>query len=422
MAASPTMSSEELLRAVCDAPDDDGPRLVFADWLEANGQEYEARLIRRQCDLAKLDEYDPAWRFAWNRERDWISARLSKIDKPALPPGLKWPPFAHRRGFLWRLDCDAPRTLAEEMPRLVRRAPIQSVGISARCETEMAAIANAPWFSQISTLEMTLGECGRQAISALASSNSASSLRTLSFRHAGIGREGLEALVDSELLGRVRDLGLAENFFVEHGAPLGKALAGIGPWALASLDLASNRMGPDVLDAIASGCSFPSLTRLDLSDNPLGVAGIHALSRLAAPSLAWLRLAATKPGLPGVRSIAEATSSASLRALELASNQLGPVAMRELAASPHLSGLTYLGLSHNPIGDRGAAILASGGFDRLRSLDLSGTAIGEVGVRAILDSKSLAGLLNLEVWAFDLKGLSPLTKGDLAQRFGVVFG
>ena len=42
-----------LLAAVLAAPDDDLPRLVYADWLEENGQPERAEFIRVQCDLAK---------------------------------------------------------------------------------------------------------------------------------------------------------------------------------------------------------------------------------------------------------------------------------------------------------------------------------------------------------------------------------
>jgi uncharacterized protein (TIGR02996 family) len=31
---------EALLRAVCENPDDDTPRLVFADWLEEHGEPF----------------------------------------------------------------------------------------------------------------------------------------------------------------------------------------------------------------------------------------------------------------------------------------------------------------------------------------------------------------------------------------------
>jgi uncharacterized protein (TIGR02996 family) len=42
-----------LLAAVLAAPDDDAPRLVFADWLEENGEAERAELIRCQIELTK---------------------------------------------------------------------------------------------------------------------------------------------------------------------------------------------------------------------------------------------------------------------------------------------------------------------------------------------------------------------------------
>jgi uncharacterized protein (TIGR02996 family) len=44
---------EAFLRAIFDAPDDDTPRLVYADFLEENGEPERAALIRAQCELAR---------------------------------------------------------------------------------------------------------------------------------------------------------------------------------------------------------------------------------------------------------------------------------------------------------------------------------------------------------------------------------
>ena len=46
------------LAAILDSPDDDTPRLVYADWLEENGQEARAEFIRVQCELARLEGYE----------------------------------------------------------------------------------------------------------------------------------------------------------------------------------------------------------------------------------------------------------------------------------------------------------------------------------------------------------------------------
>jgi uncharacterized protein (TIGR02996 family) len=42
------------LEAICEEPDDDSHRLVYADWLEEHGDEARAEFIRVQCALAHL--------------------------------------------------------------------------------------------------------------------------------------------------------------------------------------------------------------------------------------------------------------------------------------------------------------------------------------------------------------------------------
>jgi uncharacterized protein (TIGR02996 family) len=44
----------DLLAAICERPDDDGPRLALADFLEHTGDADRARLIRLQCRLARM--------------------------------------------------------------------------------------------------------------------------------------------------------------------------------------------------------------------------------------------------------------------------------------------------------------------------------------------------------------------------------
>jgi uncharacterized protein (TIGR02996 family) len=52
---TPTLTDREaLIRAVCEHPTDDLPRLVFADWLDEHGEGAYAEFIRVQCELATL--------------------------------------------------------------------------------------------------------------------------------------------------------------------------------------------------------------------------------------------------------------------------------------------------------------------------------------------------------------------------------
>src|SRR4051794_4771556 len=60
------------LAAVRDAPEDDGPRLVYADWLDEQGDpdlSARAELIRVQCGLAHLPAGHRARRGLAQRER-----------------------------------------------------------------------------------------------------------------------------------------------------------------------------------------------------------------------------------------------------------------------------------------------------------------------------------------------------------------
>ena len=50
---SPPPGHEPFLRAICQSPDDDAPRLVFADWIEENGDPDRAEFIRRHVRLAR---------------------------------------------------------------------------------------------------------------------------------------------------------------------------------------------------------------------------------------------------------------------------------------------------------------------------------------------------------------------------------
>src|SRR5262245_19082210 len=62
-----TMSDEAgLLRAILDHPNDDIHRLVFADWLEENGDPRRAHFIRSQLELAKKPTCDPLYLRCWN--------------------------------------------------------------------------------------------------------------------------------------------------------------------------------------------------------------------------------------------------------------------------------------------------------------------------------------------------------------------
>lgn len=65
---------EALLRAVCEFPDDDTPRLVFADWLQEHGEEERAEFIRVQIEQTRLKKESIPWWKCESRARKLLKA------------------------------------------------------------------------------------------------------------------------------------------------------------------------------------------------------------------------------------------------------------------------------------------------------------------------------------------------------------
>lgn len=53
-----TADEASFMDAIIASPRDDAPRLIFADWLEENGQNDRADFIRVQCDLAAIPPFN----------------------------------------------------------------------------------------------------------------------------------------------------------------------------------------------------------------------------------------------------------------------------------------------------------------------------------------------------------------------------
>jgi uncharacterized protein (TIGR02996 family) len=100
---SATSTHEALLRAIGDDPDDDGPRLVYADWLEEYGLPERAELILVCEAMRRLPVFaDDYWRLKARRDElrpkcptDWRAAtgydgsRYDPVFRDGIPPDVK---------------------------------------------------------------------------------------------------------------------------------------------------------------------------------------------------------------------------------------------------------------------------------------------------------------------------------------------
>jgi uncharacterized protein (TIGR02996 family) len=103
-----------LMRAVCENPDEDTPRLVFADWLQENGEPKYAEFVRLQVRHAELLRYGAPDTEDFARKARELWLRFGVRWQAALPQvkGVGWH-NAFFRGFVERAIVSSDAVLVQ---------------------------------------------------------------------------------------------------------------------------------------------------------------------------------------------------------------------------------------------------------------------------------------------------------------------
>jgi uncharacterized protein (TIGR02996 family) len=130
----PSDTQQSLLNAIVAHPDDDAVRMVYADWLDENGDPDRGEFIRAQCRLAQMNEWDEgytelavrSWQLLRANKARWLEplADIQWLDEPWWRD--EWQTFG--RGFPERLDL-TPEQFIEQSPRLFEAIPLLGVGL-----------------------------------------------------------------------------------------------------------------------------------------------------------------------------------------------------------------------------------------------------------------------------------------------------
>jgi uncharacterized protein (TIGR02996 family) len=320
-----------LLRAIRENPDEDTPRLVYADWLdEQGGESNEARseLIRLQiAEAAKL----PPNTFEAVGQRymgDMTAAEIDLIHRfgdadPApqgwrldLPThagvfyGNKNLPDRFARGFLWRARFDDVPAFLAVAPKLFDAAPITCVEFNKLTPGSVRKLAASPYLRHV---------------------------RQWSDRVAKRTDEMLVALAASEHLVNLREI-----FW--NGPAVGTKTTGVG------------------VRALVTAPAIRTLTRMQFDLCAIGDIGLEAIA--TSPKCAGLEFLHLNGnhrccGVAGIAALAAAPLRLTLRALDLGSTDLTDDAVAPLVKA-EWPGLIRLNLSGNEFTDRtGAALLKS---------------------------------------------------------------
>jgi uncharacterized protein (TIGR02996 family) len=240
---------EAFQRTINENPHDDGPRLVYADWLEENGECDKAELLRIGCERNRLANAgaSPKKLSAVAKREDEIQA-----NHPAWPADLpklsrtQWGP--RERGFVSTIRISDTATFLRHAPKIFVAAPITQVWLDALDDDGAAALAASPWLARLVLLKSHGTHIGDVALKTLVDSPHVANLKRLFITSAGIGDTGARAIARSRSLGK-----------------------------LTTLFLNSNRIGNDGALALADTKRLPALREVYLAANEVRDAGTAAL-------------------------------------------------------------------------------------------------------------------------------------------------
>jgi uncharacterized protein (TIGR02996 family) len=259
---------DAFLEAIIESPDDDGLRLIYADWLEEHGQPERAEFIRVQITLATLPADNPRRQELKTRETDLLTRHQAEWRGRA-PSGI-----VHR--VFWRGFVEAVRvhgqTFVADAEALFSLGPIRQVSF-VEVEGHLTCIAFSSYLPRLEAVDLRHHRLGNSWVAVLVRSPNLARLVRLDLGGNAIGDWGARALAASPHLGGLRTLGLEDNWIEEDGL-----------WALAN----TRHLG--------------RLTALYLAGNPIDRSGpgaraleerfgdrVHFL-RGNAPALGWGRM------------------------------------------------------------------------------------------------------------------------------------
>ncbi len=218
-------SEEGFLQAIIADPENDTPRLIFADWLDEHEQPERAEFIRLQCRLACLDELDPERLRLADRERA-LEDLAGQRWQPQIPKSARYFDRPFRRGFVGLLARTIPDWLVHP-DRWDHLTPVEGLECSDASQ-RARELADSPHLRRLSWLKLQLGDDGlaelaRSPYLDRVESPILQNVVSLDLRATRTSTAGATALARSSHLRNLLHLNLTGNYIGGKGA---LALAG----------------------------------------------------------------------------------------------------------------------------------------------------------------------------------------------------
>jgi uncharacterized protein (TIGR02996 family) len=454
------MSSDkgrDFLEVILAHPDEDTPRLLYADWLDEQGDAARAEFIRVQIERARLPHWAARQVRLRARERELLDNHGPRWMKE-LPKikGVTWERF--RRGLVGTASFSSFAVFQASAAACWAAAPIEAVSVPWPRRHEPPE--TAPAIPGLRELSMVGGAFEVIETTRLGEAPLLSTLWALNIRECNLRADAFRVLVTSPHLANLKALRVPFNSLGNSGV---HALCRSGSvTSLEVLDLSERasygRYGEDpIVDAegmevLAAWRGLVSVRSLTLSGSNVDRRGLRALVR-SAHVIYLKELSLRANGLRGVaiQELTEAQPALQLDVLDLGGNLLRDLgctylasadclrelkvlvidqcemttsAARRLVKAPFLHSLRRLNVNdnslraeglytllekrphelhtlhvaNNDLGDDGISDLASSpASDTLLALDLAQNEVDDDGVHALIQSKHLKTLLVLQL-------------------------
>jgi uncharacterized protein (TIGR02996 family) len=243
---------EAFLADIVANPEDDAPRLVYADSLEDRGEPERAAFIRVQCELARLPDDDERREDLEARERalleqhesEWLGPVRGLVNDAGFRTLASCPPLLRRLDTLSATECGisvAGLRAVVTSPHLLRLRVLHLNECGLRGEEGVRPLADSPQLVRLTDLSLRENALGDRGVRVLAASANCGRLASLDLAGCGVTDAGAEALARSPQVGRLEWLYLYENRLTQRGV---RALAySRGLAGLREVWLWDNRIG-----------------------------------------------------------------------------------------------------------------------------------------------------------------------------------
>lgn len=263
---------QEFFQAILDHPDDDELRLVFADWLDEQGDP-RGEFIRLQIMLAQLDEDDPRRLVVVDRLLEFDHLRRPDWQPPPRS-GIRWGNL--KRGLVQDVTIDVWEGFLAHAHELFQLAPIRTLHLRFPIEIdEMEQFAAWEGLRRLKALHISFNQLGDLGTEILVRSPYLDRLLLLDLRDNRIFEAGGRAIAASPYLQSLRILDLRDNRLRDNGT----IALSLSPYlkSLIDLNLIENQIGDAGAEALAASPYLGGVQSLKLADNRIFVGGIEAL-------------------------------------------------------------------------------------------------------------------------------------------------